>query len=160
MTASSTLTYDQAPPRRPTVNDLGGGAKENDAANPPDPVRMPTAEDANQTAKQVAAIGGIVPMVSISVRYDGSNNPYVYKRSSLRQDINWDQITVFEDALGEVFVEWTSGIIPEPVLEPKAYLNGGTVGMISSARVGDAVKVYTRNALNAAARLPFTLDIM
>jgi hypothetical protein len=102
----------------------------------------------------------MIAMVSVSVRYDGSNNPYVYKRSSLRQAINWDQITVFEDALGEVFVEWSAGIIPEPVLEPKAYLNGATVGMVSAERVGDAVKVYTRNALNAAARLPFTLDIM
>lgn len=47
MSSSDTLTYDQTPPHRPAIDELGGGAKVN-VAPEPDPVRQLRAEDINQ----------------------------------------------------------------------------------------------------------------
>ena len=56
--STNTLTFDESPPRRPGLDDVGGGQKVNDGGTP-DPIRDPTAEDANQTAKQLVAIGKV-----------------------------------------------------------------------------------------------------
>lgn len=68
MGAQSVFTFDLAPPRRPSLDDLGGAAKANAAdADPPDPVRDPTAEEHNQFAQLLAYSGRALPTAVISV---------------------------------------------------------------------------------------------
>lgn len=68
MASSNTLTFDMSPPRRPSLDDMGGAGKENDAnADPPNPVTDPTAPDFNQAAQQAAFFGRVVPVASVSV---------------------------------------------------------------------------------------------
>jgi hypothetical protein len=70
-TLSSTLTYDQAIPHRPTIAELGGGAFQNDPKYPPDPATHPTAEMFNQATKQIVALAGMSPSLKIQVEFPG-----------------------------------------------------------------------------------------
>ena len=56
-------------PRRPTIEDLGGVAKENDAKFPPNPVTQPTAEDWNEKTRMLAAAWRTVPVAVIPVTF-------------------------------------------------------------------------------------------
>jgi hypothetical protein len=69
MTTPTVNTLALVPPRRPTIEDLGGEAKENDAKFPPNPVTQPTAEDWNEKVRMLAAAWRTVPVAVIPVTF-------------------------------------------------------------------------------------------
>lgn len=68
MPPSSTLTYDQAASHRPTIDELGGGAYQNDPIKPP-LAGHPSAEMFNQATKQIVALAGMAPSLKIQVEF-------------------------------------------------------------------------------------------
>lgn len=61
---ATTCVFDLATPRRPTLNDVGGAAKENDPVlPPPDPITMLEADQVNQWALLCQRLGGVVPLL-------------------------------------------------------------------------------------------------
>jgi hypothetical protein len=67
------VTYDEVPPFRPTVDDMGGAKKKNvePPRTPPNPVRSVTAEDWNQAVQQVEALARVAPIAILTVRWTG-----------------------------------------------------------------------------------------
>jgi hypothetical protein len=66
---SSTLTYDQANPHRPTIAEFGGGAFQDDPIHPPDASMHPSAGMFNQATKQIVALAGMTPSLKIQVEF-------------------------------------------------------------------------------------------
>jgi hypothetical protein len=69
MTLSSIVTYDQDAPRRPTIDDLGGGAFQDHPQYPPNPTEHPSAGMFNQASKQIVAIARMTPSLKIQVEF-------------------------------------------------------------------------------------------
>jgi hypothetical protein len=71
MASSNTLTDDMVPPRRPGIDDVGGGQKIEDPEGAADPQLDPTAADFNQTAKQLVALRKVTPAFVVEVLFPG-----------------------------------------------------------------------------------------
>jgi hypothetical protein len=82
MSAPEYLTWTGDPdnginPYAPSVGDLGGTDKENDAEYPPEP-GDPEASEWNQIGAQIIAASGMIPRALLDVRFDGGGVPFVY----------------------------------------------------------------------------------
>ena len=108
--SSNTLTFDQTPPRRPTIDDVGGGGKLN-AATPPDPVTMLTAEDVNQLGKLAAAFGRVVPLARISVAFS-AGTPSIASVASVCSSVNAATFTLTDNAAGDTTISWLATAMP------------------------------------------------
>jgi hypothetical protein len=71
MTLSSILTYDQDAPRRPTIDDLGGGAFQDHPLYPPNPTEHPSAGMFNQATKQIVALAKMSASIKLQVEFPG-----------------------------------------------------------------------------------------
>lgn len=130
MSSSNTLTYDQTPPHRPALDELGGGAKVNSTPEP-DPVRQLRAEDVNQTAKQLAALGRVAPLAILQVEQSGG----VYVKVAVAAQPNGVTLATFtltKNGTGDVTVSWPSGTFPSPVAKPRAHVTGDTPLLIAT----------------------------
>lgn len=72
MAAQNVLTFDLVPPRRPSLDDLGGAGKTNNGKWPPKPPTQPTAEEHNQWAQFLAYLGRSTEVARLSVHWTGS----------------------------------------------------------------------------------------
>lgn len=108
MASSNTLTFDQDPPHRPALNELGGGAKENSAQYPPDPVKHPTAEDDNQKSRQAEAFGRVAPLARLWVRIV-AGTPAVYNVQALGNNVAIGSFTVTDNGVGDTIISWKTG---------------------------------------------------
>lgn len=145
MPSTNVLTHSQTPPRRPTVDDLGGGQKVNGLAKP-DPARHFCAEDANQSAKQIAALGRVAPLAVLKVDYSGS---YVKAGLSCQADegVSLSAFTVYRVSAGVVEITWNPARFPTPVRRP-------TVQVIGTTPLLHAIELYTDSG-DSGARLRF-----
>lgn len=109
MPSSNTLTYDQDPPHRPDLTELGGGAKENHAKRPPNPVTMATAEDFNQLTKQVEAFARVAPLARLWVRFN-AGTPSVHSVQALGSAVVIGDFTVVDNGDGDTTISWTTGV--------------------------------------------------
>ena len=148
-------------PSRPSLDDLGGAAKENDPTNVPDPVRMPCAEDYNQKTWALAALCRVIPSAIVSIEYDGSNVPFVSAVWSLRSDVTPATFTVVEVSTGELFFNWPAGTFPTGP-QPCGIVNNDYTIALDEMRAGrsDVSEVYvvTRWGSNGV-RTPFTVMV-
>ena len=118
----TTSPFDASPARRPTLEDLGGGAKINGPVAP-DPVTMVTADDANQWGKVGAGVGAVCPVAIVVVTQAAG----VYSITSVRAPgtgVVAGSFTVTKNATGDVTLSWTSGVLPGTVAS-HASLQGG-----------------------------------
>jgi hypothetical protein len=160
MGAQNTLTWDLPTPRRPGIDDLGGGAKENARGRHANPATSPIAEEYNQLTKQIAALAKVAPGIRASIRFsagapilDGFESP---------SSIAFGDITVVDNGTGDTTIKWASGRIPLPQTQPRAWVNGSAADYrIAAERFSgggfDGVRVRTKDAA-AAADIAFTFE--
>ncbi len=114
--ASSTRTFDQTPPRRPTIDDVGGGLKSN-RTPAPDPVRDATAEDYNQLGQQAAASGTMIPLARVFVTISGGV-PTVTSVMAPGSAVLTSSFTVTDTGPGDTTVSWASTLLPTRAAGP------------------------------------------
>lgn len=156
---SSTLTYELTPPRRPGINDVGGGELEDHPKAPPNPKTHPTAGGLNQTAKLLVALDKVTPVISVSVGITGGN-PSVLLVTHKRESTV--AVTVVDNGVGDTTVQWAKGTFPTPIRRPGADVNGATPAMFSVEPFSDVdhdgVRMRTADAAGAAVDVDFSVD--
>jgi hypothetical protein len=148
MPSSDTLTYDADPPHRPALSELGGGAKENVAKRPPDPVKHPTAEDFNQMSKQHEAANRVLPLARLFVRIT-AGTPSVFAVQALGSNVVVGDFTVTDNAAGDTTIAWTTGTggkLP-------AAVGVGGLTVTSDVAIDEARAFLTTSGSNPAVRV-------
>ena len=108
MPSSSTLTFDQNPPHRAGLSELGGGAKENSVKYPPDPTKHATAEDFNQFSQQHAAANRVLPLFRLFVTFN-AGTPSIATCQALGSNVVAGDFTIADNANGDTTISWTTG---------------------------------------------------
>ncbi len=108
MASVDTLTFDQNPPHRAGVSELGGGAKEDSVPFPPDPVKHPTAGDFNQFTQQHAAANRVLPLARLWVRF-ATGTPSIFAVQALGSNVVADSFDVTDVGAGETLISWKTG---------------------------------------------------
>jgi len=108
MPAVDTLTFDDNPPHRAALVELGGAGKENSTDFPPNAVKHPTAQEFNQYAKQIAAFNRMTPLARLFIRIAGGV-PSVLAVQAAGSTIATTDFTVVDNAAGDTTVWWTTG---------------------------------------------------
>lgn len=108
MPAVDTLTFDDNPPHRAALAELGGGAKENSADFPPNPVKHPTAQEFNQFGKQHEAFNRMVPLARLFIRFS-AGTPSVYAVQAPGSTVVTTDFTIVDNGNGDTTVWWTTG---------------------------------------------------
>jgi hypothetical protein len=113
---SNTLTYDQDPPRRPGIDDLGGATKTNDVAHLPDP-GDPAAEEYNQICKQVVGLSKVAFRLIVHVTFP-SGTPTLSLFSSPGNLVEAGDISFTDHAAGDTSVLLDAEAFPESLFPP------------------------------------------
>lgn len=158
MTAADN-TFDLVPPNRPSLADVGGATKVDDAIYPPNPVTMPTSAEFNLLEKLVAAYGKVMPVARFSVT--GGAVPVI----SLMQCLaTAPVIATFTCALvgtGDVSITWPAGTFPTSTNNPQATINSTSGSWLApiAFSITNGVEVVTRNSAGALTNSNFTVDV-
>ena len=139
------------PPRRPSVDDLGGDETVDDLEFPPDPREHPTAAGHNQTVKVVAAIGRTAASAKIEVRFN-TGTPFVNRCTGLGSAIATSTFSPADNSTGDTTITWPAGTFPDFEISP----NGLTLYSSSTQVVAGHVEEVTngirvRTFVNGAA---------
>lgn len=162
MTTPTVNTLALVPPRRPTIEDLGGVAKENDAKFPPNPVTQPTAEDWNEKTRMLAAAWRTVPVAVIPVTFVAGaptigdvqcGNPALVAGDFTPTDHGGTG--------GDTTIAWAANTFPAPICPPVVAINMATgVWFVPVVIVGvDQVRIQTPDSTATLADADFTLFI-
>jgi hypothetical protein len=159
--STNTLTFAEVPPRRPGLDDVGGGHKVNGRI-PPDPARDLTAEDANQTAKQIVALAGITPLVILQMTYGSGTYQFARLACAIpdltieRMQSDW---TVTINGVGDVTITWPTNTFPQRVAEPEALPNGANHILPVAQAVPGGVRVRLKDLTSTSTHAPFILRL-
>lgn len=104
------LTFELPIPRRPTLEDCGGGLKVN-GTPAPDPVRMLTAEDVNQLSKQAVASGKMIPLATLFLRFS-AGAPAVVGVMCPSGNVEISDFTVLDNGDGDTTISWPTSLLP------------------------------------------------
>jgi hypothetical protein len=110
MSNTSVSTWEQSPPRRPSLDDVGGGNYANDTEHPPDP-GDPNAHDVNQMAKQVVALAALGAAAAIHVTFSGGT-PSIASVQCARADVVPASFSVTDNGAGDTSITHTGGLLP------------------------------------------------
>ncbi len=108
MASDDVLTFDQDPPHRAGVSELGGGAKENSVAFPPDPVKHMTAQDCNQFTGQLGAFNRMTPLARLFVRIV-AGAPQIFAVQCPGSAVVAGNFTLVDNGPGDTTIWWTTG---------------------------------------------------
>lgn len=160
-------TFDLTPPARPSLADLGGAAKRDDARFPPDPTSMPTAQNWNFFARELEAIGKFLPFLKVVIDLNSGTPTLTYvasARSSI--DLTFLQAIVgllVDNGPGDTTFDYTSiaNIFPPPTFPPEVALIGATGARYPgvSQPTSTSIRVVTQDGGGAAVDYSFTLMI-
>lgn len=153
-----TLVYDLDLPRRPSLDDVGGAQKEDDAQFPPDPRTMLTAADWNQVSKLVAGLARVSPLAVISVEYD-DGAPVVSKLLTPGSKLSPESFTMTHNDTGDLEISWESDALPVPGAGPSVTVNEDTPHMATVVSVTNGVRVRTWDSSGVAADAAFTVFV-
>lgn len=142
--SSNTLTFDDSPPRRPTIDDVGGGQKVN-ATAAPNPVTQATAEDFNQTTKQVVAYGKMIPLARLFVTF-AAGVPSITTMHTPSEVLVIGDFTVTDNADGDTTISWVVTKMP-------ARSGGPIVSQIDDTDIDKLRAFYTTDSGNPAVRV-------
>lgn len=106
---NSTLTFDQDPPHRPGLDELGGAQKENHPKFPPDPVRHATAEEYNQITKQVTQLSSMAPLARLTVRF-AAGAPTIDVAKTMGSQVVAGDFRVTDEGNGDTLISWSTGV--------------------------------------------------
>lgn len=158
MTTPATCTFDIVPPRRPGIDDVGGAQKQDDILFPPDPVEMPTAADDNQHQRLLVAMGEMVAVAMITVRY-AAGVPSINKVASPIAAVIAGTFTVVDNGVGDCSLTWAANTFPAAVADPFVNATGATIGKGSAEIIANGVRVRMANAAGAAADINFVVQV-
>jgi len=150
----TTRTFDLAPPRRPTLDDVGGAGFTNDPDFPPSPAE-PDADGYNQTGMLAVAAAGMVPVRGVSVRFQ-AGVPLVDLQADMRSTPA--VLTLTDNGAGDTTITYPSGSYPAPVLRAAAFLNEDVAALAPTVTiVTNGFRVRTRNSAGTLTDIAFTL---
>lgn len=164
---SSTYTFDLTPPRRPSLDDLGGAAKQDRVDFPPNPLTMPTAENWNHFARALEGWGKTVPFLCVTVDML-SGTPTLTAVQSVRSTFTLSYLLgisglLVDNGAGDTTFDYTSLIgqwVP-PTRPPQVDVIGATGARypgVSQPTVS-SVRVITQNSLGVATDYSFVLTL-
>lgn len=143
MAAAASFTFDQVPPFRPALADLGGADYEDDAAFPPDPDTMPNAAEHNERARNQAALNRVAPIALISIAFSGGT-PSVQACSGMPTAVVSGLFTVTDNGGGDTSIEWPADTFPSALVPATAALVADFDGTICAYAITNGVRVKTR----------------
>lgn len=146
-------------PRRPSLDDVGGGVFVDDQTYAPDPTTMPSAAMENQNERQVAALAKVVDACVISISFSGGT-PSISQFSACSALVITGTFTVTDMGTGDTKVEWPANTFPTAVAKPKGGITGATIGQIAVEAITNGIRIRTANAAGAAADLACTVDLL
>lgn len=160
---ASDYSFDLTPPRRPSLADLGGAAKQDDARFPPDPVTMATAQNWNFFARFFEGLGKFVPFVAIEVRF-AAGAPYIANVQSMRSSLVIGSFpTPTDNGAGDTTIDFSSiaNQFPPANLPPDAVLigDGDMRYPTCDTTTANTVRVRTRNGSGTLTDFPFVVRI-
>jgi hypothetical protein len=159
----TTSTWKETSARRPGLNDVGGGQKENDPKFPPDPVRHPTADDYNQISMQVASMARMVPAAQFDVTFT-AGAPSIENFSAMNEDLVVGDFTVTDVAAGSTQISWPAALLPPSGRRPVACASediadlDGVRAFYTTVSGDPAVQVVTTVA-GVATDVKFTVQV-
>jgi hypothetical protein len=151
------LTFDLTPPRRPTIDDLGGGAKIQKEPGP-NPTTQLTANDVNQWAKQEAALWRVTPVAKVHVRFSGGA-PIVDSVVGARTEIATSDFTPTDNGTGDTTITWGASLLPSPAMPHVAHVVGSTKAIIATESLTNSARVRTESNAGVATDAAFVLEI-
>ena len=159
---SSTYTFDLTPPRRPSLDDLGGAAKQDDADYPPNPVTMMTAVNWNFFARFFEGIGKVVPFCTIHVAFS-AGAPYIVSLQSMRSSLVSGNLVLTDNGAGDTTISW-AGIatsFPPANRPPRADIVGDGSFLVPTCdtTTANTVRVRTRNSAGTLVDQAFVVEI-
>ena len=158
--SQNTVTYDQATPHRPGIDDVGGGAKTN-ATDPPDPVRHITAEDINQLSKQIVELAATACAAILVIKFT-AGTPSIESTTGMGSAAkNPSTFTVTDLGVGHTRISWSAGVLSQRTGRHSADLADiATIGMISTKTISNGAEVTTLDNGASPADLEFVLFVM
>lgn len=156
----TTLTFDETPPRRPTLDDVGGAAFEDDTSAPPIAGQMPAADDFNQDCKLTVALSAVIYVAFLEVVFSGGT-PSVANVVSPVSGVTTGTFTVQDNAAGDTSITWPAGTFPEGVLKPTGLtiVEDVAIDEARALKITNGVRVKTLDGA-AGTDAGFTLLIM
>jgi hypothetical protein len=144
-------------PRRPSLADVGGAKLEDDTKRPPNRSKHPYANQLNQWAKQIAAMGQVVPSLILSVEIT-AGAPAVVAFACPRGDLEIGDFTVTDNGTGDTTITWPADTLPPELTRPELTINQDTGALVGGTAVSvtNGVRVRTYNA-SGALNLHFTV---
>src|SRR6478735_8186824 len=132
-------------PRRPGIEDVGGGQKQNDQAFLPDP-DMPDADDDNQHQKLLVGLSKVANMAAIYVKFSGGV-PSIFGIRAVGAELKASDFTVTDVATGKVKLACPASKIVPP-LYAKAFpqATGNNTGIAYVSGSGEEVTAEIRTA--------------
>lgn len=158
MAETDVLTYKQAPPRRPNIDDLHGGLLQNHSTRPPGR-EHPNANGMNQGDKLHAAAHALLDFAKIWVQFDGGGVPFIAGVACLNDEITADDFTVVDGGTGITEITHTGGLFPAVQWPAAVDVNGNagdTTGNAEHITNGWSVRTRTGGTL---ANIAFTLRV-
>lgn len=160
-------TFDLTPPARPSLADLGGAAKRDDARNPPEALSMPTAQNWNFFARELEALGKFVPFLEVTIDMNSGTPTLTFVQSARSSiDLTFLQAIVgllVDNGPGDTTFDYTSiaSVFPPPTRPPRVDLIGATGARYPgvSQPTATSVRIITQTGGGVAADYSFTLTI-
>jgi hypothetical protein len=120
MTAAE-YTFDITPARRPSLADVGGASKTDDAEFPPNPETDPTAPEWNFFAQAVARYGGLNAVCVFEVTFF-AGAPTITAFAALRTSLEAASVTPTDNGVGDTTFAFPSGVLPPRVVRGHAWV--------------------------------------
>jgi len=160
MTTPTENTLALVPPRRPTEDDFGGAAKENDAQFPPNALTMPTAEEWNEKVRMLAAAWRVTPVAVVPVTFI-AGAPTVGTPQCGNPALTSATFTPTDVGPGETTIAWPAGTFPSATVPPKAFIDAVAGIWFAPIVVPgvDSVTIKTYDSTSTPGDADFTLFI-
>lgn len=159
---ASNYTFDLTPARCPSLDDLGGAAKQDDAQYPPNPVTMATAQNWNQFARFIEGAGKMLPFCAIHVAFSGGA-PGVISLDSMRSTLTTASVILTDNGNGDTTISWAAiaSQFPPSRRPPHVYLvgDGSFLAPTADTSTANTVRVRTRNSAGVLTDVAFVVEI-
>jgi len=160
MAAATSLTFDIAPARRPSLEDIGGAATLDDASKPPpkDGTHL-YADLVNQLQRQVQALAKMIP--SARIYCSNSGTPALVLLETASTTLVGGDFTITDSGVGITTISWTAGKLPalgtQPTASP-AFQSSSALSAAAFQMSATSIEVRTYSA-GALADMPFVVSI-
>ena len=159
MAAATSLTFDITPPRRPSLDDIGGAVATDHATRAPTKATMPYADAWNQMQRQDERMAAMTEVVVLSITF-AAGVPSVSQFTAMRTTTVIGDFTVTDNGTGDTTITWPANTVTTSTGGPMPGLNDATVGGgITASLVALGVRVLTWTGAATPADRNFTVTV-